>query len=322
MINTELRAVRDLLVKNKDLVKSAFKWEDDMMSLAGSTIFTGLGLTADAEQLKECERLLKEHAGALSEFRGHIKLPLLCKMAVSGSPEQYLLHVTEIYGLLNPSKLGSSGKLLAAIILCDHGDAQRYIEKTNDIFRLMKQAHKWLTSEEDMPYAAMLAVSGADAEKLIAEAERCYPVMKEKFGTSNAEAVQSLCHLLALNYQSAEEKCKKVAELYDALKAAKHRFGVGQELAFLGILTMLDVDTSKIVADISEIDDYLKKQKGFGNLSIGSEMRRMYAAMIVVNAYQAAGKGLQGIDNTLAIAVSIEVSAILMMTTLLLIWSI
>ena len=35
----------------------------------------------------------------------------------------------------------------------------------------MKEVHPWLTSENDLPFAALMAVSGKDASAVYAEAE-------------------------------------------------------------------------------------------------------------------------------------------------------
>lgn len=320
-MNTALQSICEQFVENRDVIKHAFKWDDPLMALAGSMFLIGQDQAADADALKACERILKEHAGALSEYRGNIKLPLLCKMSVAENPERYYLNTDAIYQELNKSKwIGSEYNLLAAMILCDHGgakDAARCVETTNDIYARMKEAHKWLTADEDIPFAALLAVSGADADALILEAERCYPVLKEKFGGVNANAVQTLCHVLSLSPSSAEEKCRRVETLYDALKAAKHPLGVGQEVASLGLLAMLNMDAETIVRDIVEADDYLNTRKGFGSLDISGSVRCMYAALNVIHMYIRDGGRLSDavVGNMLAVSVALDVC----MTSMLLV---
>ena len=58
----------------------------------------------------------------------------------------------------------------------------------------MKEKHPWLTSDEDIPFAAMLAVSDLDTDSLISEMEKNYEILKQKFSDKNA--VQTLSHVL------------------------------------------------------------------------------------------------------------------------------
>ncbi|MDD4076070.1 MAG: DUF4003 family protein [Eubacteriales bacterium] len=312
-MNTALQGICEEFVENCDIIKHTFKWDDQLMALAGSMYLSGQRQKADADTLKECERILKSRSGAFSEFRGNIKLPLLCKMAIAENPETYYSDIEAVYQALNQSKwIGSEYKLLAAMILCDHGgvkDAAYFAEKTKEIYERMKETHKWLTGDEDIPFAALLAVSGADIDALILEADRCYPILKEKFGGINANAVQALCHVLSLNKNDAEGKCRKVEAIYDGLKAEKHQLGVGQELASLGLLSMLDIDAETIVKDVIEADDYLKAQKGFGGLDMSNSVRRMYAALNVIDMYIQDGGRRQDavIGNMLAVSVALEV---------------
>lgn len=301
----------DLLVKNRKTITDAFAWDFGLMSLAAAALYTGSGLSVDSETLKNCEAIIKTKTKTFSEFRGNVKMPLICKMSLSDNPEKYFDNVESVYKLLNKSKwIGNEYKILAAITICDYADESKYemlVERTNDIYSRMKEEHKWLTSDEDIPFAAMLAVSGLDVDKLIDEMEVNYKILKEKFHDNNA--VQSLSHVLALDEQSAEVKCAKVESIFNELKAMKHKFGTGYELATLGSLTMLDIPEREVAGLIAEIDDYLKDQKGFGDFALGASERRLYAAQLVLNQYGAEGNKADGVvlGSMLALTIAIEV---------------
>lgn len=315
----ELKEKCDLLVHNRKTITSAFAWDSGLMSLAAATLYTSRGLTADSKRLKECEAVIKAKTNAFSEFRGNVKTPLICKMALSDDPKKYFENVETIYKLLNKSKwMGNEYKIMAAITICDHAVESEYelfVNRTNEIYSRMKQEHKWLTSDEDIPFAAMLAVSGLDVDKLIDEMELNYKILKEKFHDSNA--VQSLSHILALDEQPAEVKCAKVESIFNELKVMKHKFGTGYELATLGTLTMLDIQEKEVANLIAETDDYLKGQKGFGDFLLGSKERRLYAAQLVLNQYGPKDNEVDGVvlGSMLAITIAIEICMILCITS-------
>ena len=103
--------------------------------------------------------------------------------------------------------------------------------------------------------------------------------MKPQFFSGNA--VQSLSHVLALGDGRAEEKCSRTLLLYDRLKERGYKYGTDYELPTLGVLALSESDLMEIVTEMTDTDDFLAKQKGLGNWSIGRKQRLMYTGMLV-----------------------------------------
>lgn len=285
----DLQAICDLFVENKKVMESTFAWEAGYMNMVSAYMLASKGLSADKEKLKECEQILKTKTSIFSEFRGNVKNPMVCKMLMSENPEQYFDKVEKLYRILNQSKvLGDEYKIMAAMTIAQHADEEQYaeiVEKTNEIYAKMKEKHLWLTSSEDIPFAAILALSGKSTDALIEDMEESYSLLVKKFFDDNA--VQTLSHVLALNSENPSIKCEKFMNIFNELKAAKHKFGTGYELSCLAVFTMLDMTPAQITELIVEVDDYLKAQKGFGVLSVGTDTRRLFAAQIVLQKFGA-----------------------------------
>ncbi len=319
MINANLKERCDLFVENTKIMNDIFKWEMGLMVHAMAVLYTGKGIRVDKESIKACDELLKKKTSIFSEFRGNVKIPLICNMSLSNQPEAYFDEVETIYKMLNKSKwMGNDYKIMAAITICDHADKAEYemmVERTYQIYERMKQEHKWLTSDEDIPFAAMLAVSGLDVDQLIEEMEKDYKLLKEKFRDSNA--VQSLSHVLALDEQDADTKCNKVIAIYEELKELKHKYASGHELATLGTLAMLDLSVKETANLIVETDEYLKTQKGFGNFSVGATERRLYAAQLVLDEYGSKENQADGVvlGSMLALTIAMEICLLICMTS-------
>lgn len=283
-MNTSLREKCDLLIENKNTISGVYKWSSAGLNLSGAYLFTSSGKTADAAGLKAAEEILTAQTGAFSVFRGIIKVPLLCKMVLSGEPGAYLARTEELYGRLNKSKWFSSEfNALAAMVLADRAkdtEASDLVEKTLAMYQLMKEKHPWLTGHDDIVFAAILASTEADISRQAEEAERCFGILKNHFRGANA--AQALSFVLALSGEAAPEKCGQVIRVYDGLKAAGHKYGSGYPLAALGMPAMLNMEPDDAVRAICEADTYLKEQKGFGDFSLGSENRRLYAAQMVL----------------------------------------
>lgn len=274
----------ELLAENRKIFGKTFKWEFDYMTTAGASIFTSAGVLANMERLKECEKILKAHTSWLSNIRGFSEVPVIAKMALSDNPEEYIKKVIAIYDLMKSNKLaGSEYKVMAAIALAekDIEEAQTYILRTAELYKKMSKEHWILTSCEDIPFAALLATSDKDIDSMISDMEESYKLLKNKYFSKNA--VQSVTHILTFSDDKPEVKCEKFNRVYDGLKANKHNIGSGYELCVLGASALTDVSAETIVDLICEADDNLAQKKGFGALSLGTELRRLLASQIVMS---------------------------------------
>lgn len=319
MSNNELIHRCELLVQNRKTIQKSFKWENDAMLLAGSSFYVGMDVEADTNRLKHCEDVLKRKTGMFSAYRGNIKMPLLCKMATKENPEQYFVDIDEILHQMKGIKwIDNDYKILSAMTLRDHTEMENIPDLLPQMLKLyegMKKNHPWLTDGEDVPFAAILVTSGMDVDVLLDEMERCYQELHTKFRNKNA--VQSLSHILAMNTEDTTEKCRKVVDIFNQLKERKHKYPSGFELAVLGTLAMLNIPTETLVAEIIEADEYLKKQEGFGTFNVGTEKRRMYAALMVMDTHMppadTAHESL--VNSVLALVIAMEVCILILMTT-------
>lgn len=273
-------------IANRNMVNNVFKWENDLLVAAGSTTFLNRGVLADGEQLEKCKKLLKENVSIFSNFRGNVELPLVCLLAASENAEEKLKKTKKYYEVLKQEFFGSEYLVLAAAVLADMVSEEQAVhmaEKARSIYNKMKQDHPFLTSSEDSVYAVLMAVSEKNDETLMEEMEVCYKKLKESFSASNE--VQALAHVLSIAEGSTEEKCKKLVDLYDALRDAEIKYGKYHELVVLASLALLPVEQSVLVEDIKAVDAFLADQKGYGFFGLDKKTRLMHAAMIVSADY-------------------------------------
>lgn len=277
-----LHTICENFIGNRNTIKNTFIWESSYMYPVCAAIFTEKGLSADAEQMLRCRDLLKAQTGIFSNFRGDGKLAILSMLAVDENPAEKLERSLQVYELLKEHFFSSSYLPIASMVIADMTEPQQYDDiaaRTRHIYNLMKQEHPFLTSSEDSVFAALLALSSLTDEQVVQETENCYDYLKTEFFSGNA--VQSLSHVLALGEGTAEEKCRRTMELYKGLKKQGYKYGTSYELATLGILALLPVDADSVMRDITEADDYLSAQRGYGILGLGRKQRLMHAGMLV-----------------------------------------
>lgn len=304
------------LVENYHILAAGNKMEFTEMLLACAGIYLAAGREPDMDRVKECKKLLKSKAGIFSNFRGSDELLVRCKMALAPDPALYFESVEREYQHIKTFFSGEQ-TVLAAMILAEQDGSGSLAEKTKSIYKEMKEAHPWLTSEDDLPFAALMAVSGRDASAVYAEAEEIYALLKEKL-KADKNTMQMLSHILAIRSGRAEEKCEKLCALAAGLKAAGHSLGRGSRLAILGILADSGLPADTLVDRICEADDFLKQHKPFhGLFGVGRECRRMFAVQMV----QASLSEEDSLGTSAMLTASVELAIITMILMMIIVSS-
>ena len=304
------------LVEAYRILSSGNKMEFSEMILACAGIYAAAGRTPDMDRLAECKKLLKSRAGIFSNFRGSDELLVRCKMALAPDPALYFENMESEYRRIKTFFSGEQ-TVLAAMILAEQGSSEGLAEKTKQIYKEMKDAHPWLTSENDLPFAALMAASGRDASAVYAEAEEIYELLRKELRVEK-DTLQMLSHILAIRGGRPEEKCERLCALVSGLKAAGHPLGRGSRLAILGILVDCGLPADALVERICETDDFLKKHKPFhGLFGVGRECRRMFAVQMV----QASLSGEDSLSASAMLTASVELAIVTMILMMIIISS-
>ena len=304
------------LVEAYRILSSGNKMEFSEMILACAGIYAAAGRKPDMDRLKECKKLLKSRAGVFSNFRGSDELLVRCKMALASDPALYFENLESEYRRIKTFFSGEQ-TVLAAMILAEQGGSEGLAEKTKQIYKEMKDAHPWLTFENDLPFAALMAASGRDASAVYAEAEEIYELLRKELRVEK-DTLQMLSHILAIRGGRPEEKCERLCALASGLKAAGHPLGRGSRLAILGILVDCGLPADALVERICETDDFLKKHKPFhGLFGVGRECRRLFAVQMV----QASLSGEDSLSASAMLTASVELAIITMILMMIIISS-
>ena len=282
----ELKAVCTEFIQDREVAKEAFAWDSSYLHPICAGILADKKKSVTAQELKQYKKMIQENTGIFSDFRGQGMAPMACMLAVSEDAKKLLEDALAVHDALKQHFWSSPYLPLVSMIVAGMAEESEFsgiVQRTKTIYDLMKKAHPFLTSGEDGPFAALLAFSESGPEAITAEAEKCYQLLKNKFGVGNA--LQSLSHVLALGEGSAESKCRKLEQLFDALKEKGYKFGTNYELPTLGALSIMPMSVPGMVEDLIGVADYLENQKGYGFFGFTKKQRLMHGAMLVCKAY-------------------------------------
>ena len=285
----ELQNRSELFMENKNALEKAILLESTSIYPIAANILAARNVKVDINGIETCYKLLTKKTGFFSSFRGIVQMPILCTLVMSDDPEGKMDKIVSMYNLLKKEFPGSEYLVVIAMMLVDmvkEEEAEVFIQKGKEIYKLMKKDHPFLTGPEDSVFAVLLAFSDKSAEEIATEMEAMYQELKPIGFEQNS--TQTVSQIFAMADGDNHEKCEKLKKVLEGLLTADRKYGRSHELGTLAGLVMLPVDAKQIVEDMLEIDAYLGEQKGYGTFGIlgfDKRERLMHAAMLLAGVY-------------------------------------
>ncbi len=323
-----LQARCEAQILNEATVKTGHSFEYESLIKLAALEYTNAGRAVDADRLKECKQIIKDEVGIFSNFRGHMQYLVQVKMALSDDPRAYFEGVLGVYdqlkaGMFVPGELVA----MAAMTIYDNCPSEARAEvvaKTRDAYAMIKEQHPFLTGEEDMALIALMIMAGIDPSQAAAKAEELYVMLKDSF-LPGSDTPQAVAMILALYDKPAAQKVADYLALFNACKEAGHATSRDKAAAIYAAFAGMDADPAELAAEIGEVDDWLKKQKGYGAFGTGASVRRVFAATYVLEDRKDGSAALVGgttsavtqaiVEELLLILIAIILASIVISTT-------
>lgn len=283
-MDRELQAKIDTMADNYERLKSAFKWEYNVVNHFGALVTMTGDVPLDVEQLKRIRDHIHSTQGFLSNFRGHNELVLAYLLLGQSDYQTVYERIVQVHSALKDHKFKDGMYLpLTAYIIATRVAPEAYsqtLERMRAFYDEMTRNHFWTTSQDDYVLAAVLATTHYEVEATSQEIERCYKQLSEQWRFAGGNNLQALAHVLALGEASADVKCRRAIEIQEqlALKDCKLK---QHGLSSLGVLTLLGLSAEVLAREVAEVNDYLYHRSGYGFWHIDATLRVILAASIV-----------------------------------------
>ena len=284
-MNAALQHRCDLLIENYRIMSERETFGSSYELLAAAGLYMAADSVADPERLTAARNVIKSSVGIFSDFRGVMEYVLRAKMAMTEDPQGYFDTLRAVYDLIKNGVFATSFDVIAAMILTDSrsADYTTLAENMKAIYKQMQKMHKFLTSEADRPFAALMATSGKHPEAVAARAETIFQNLKGRLRVG-MDTRQTIANILALYDRPDEEMCERICSLNTLLRNARRSFGSDSYASILGILADTDLSAEELASRLFEAEDYLHNSKPFkGIFGASAGSRRMMAALCVMS---------------------------------------
>ncbi len=229
---------------------------DKRISLAVTNIYLARGKNFDATAHNEAVQVIKKNEGWASPLRSHLLHIAAAFMVVEDEPvENTLKLVNHSQQALNDAGFWkTSYTYLAALLMKNPEQA----EHARVLYQEMKKHHKFLTSNEDIPYAVLLGNREGSIEERAATMNRYYKDLREQ-GFSMGNDLQWLSQVMTFESPAYKpEMVGKVLAIQQFFKNEKIKIKYTQ-YPVLGFLAVTGVDgnaLSDIVSNTQELENH------------------------------------------------------------------
>lgn len=252
----------------------------------GALSLTIKNKSVNADRINEAISIINKNTSVFSNFRGNNLLVAATTISLEEDMKSALEEINSIYEKLKKEFFTSEYLILTAIVIFNSRDRiniDKAVSNTRIVYKHMAKEHRFLTGSEDTTAAAMIAVTSSNIEGTMKEVELYYEGLSDK-GFWKGNNLQALSHILPLFSGDINSKIEKINLLNKALKANNVPIK-SYSLPLLGVAAIVAEEPNAFAKLVSEVNDKIKKEKGFGNFSLGYEIRNMMAVGVVAASY-------------------------------------
>ncbi|ANU24373.1 DUF4003 family protein [Planococcus donghaensis] len=289
---------------------------DKRISLAVTNIYLGRGRNFDAGLHEEAVNIIKKNEGWTSPLRSHLLHVAAAFMVLKEeSIESSLKLVNQNQQALNDAGFWkTSYTYLAALLMKSPEEAER----ARALYEEMKKHHKFLTSNEDIPYAALLGSREGTVEERAATMNMYYKDLREQ-GFSMGNDLQWLSQIMTFESPVYNpEMVGKVVAIQQFLKDEKVKIKYAQYpiLGFLAVTGVGGNALNEIVSNTRELESE-KMFRWYKDMAFSTAVQQTMADNIEVQniADMAFSTSLEALMQAQQAAMMVSINAAIISST-------
>ncbi len=282
-----------------EALRSRKRWTTDTEVLRFAALALGsLELADPGRALEDTARTLYRSSSALHPLKSPIRHAVAAMILRRElDPVDVVRRLERIRRLFRQHRLrrGGAMEVLAALILVlDAGErpvAEARVIRLREIFRRWKDAHPWLTGNDDYPMAALHATRDEDIDVLAYDVERVYEALRAR-RFSRGNPLQLVSHILALSPHGPDGGTERFLGVVQSLRQRGERIGSSQwdEAA---LIALLDGDPAQLAGRLLTLRDALRQTRHRPNKAVAYSLA---AGLVLAEAARAGGDAKRALD--------------------------
>ncbi|MFB0917776.1 MAG: DUF4003 family protein [Clostridiaceae bacterium] len=275
----------DLFLDNNAAMKGSFVWQYAFTKRLSALLYTTEGLNINTFEIENNMKLIKQTTSTFSIFRGNSIMTMATMMALSPNGEELLQRSLLIYEAMKSIGFRVSDYLvIASAIIASNskeGDYSKVIVRAKNFYDGMKEKHKIITGPDDYIFSVLLALSKVDVNTGVKRIEEIFQELKPDYRIGNA--IQSMAQILVVGEEeiAPEEIRNRLYGIRNGLRKYNLKLDREYSMTSLGILSLLPVDSDKVVNEIKEVHAYIREFKGFGNFMVTNQEVLIISAALI-----------------------------------------
>ncbi|MBF1124354.1 MAG: DUF4003 family protein, partial [Solobacterium sp.] len=199
-------------------------------------------------------------------------------------PDEFISHAKAFEEQFNRSFTDTNGLGLLSFSAASipNLDYKSVYYKALSIYNQMKELHRFLTSDTDVVYAGLLALSPNLKDDVVDELVIMDDLLIHEYRLDNDYA-RLLSYILALCEGTATTKVRRAMEFIQSCTNSFDRALNYHYFVLHAILANLGVSLDHIQEDYKEVTTFLKYQKGYGIFS--ENAKELHACILLLEYY-------------------------------------
>jgi hypothetical protein len=263
--------------------KTIFSLEQEHVAIA--YIYTHFEKKLNYDAIKMCERIINKSFPFTSPYR--ISMPKVYAAMIAATdiePDEFISHAKAFEEQFNRSFTDTNGLGLLSFSAASipNLDYKSVYYKALSIYNQMKELHRFLTSDTDVVYAGLLALSPNLKDDVVDELVIMDDLLIHEYRLDNDYA-RLLSYILALCEGTATTKVRRAMEFIQSCTSSFDRALNYHYFVLHAILANLGVSLDHIQEDYKEVTTFLKYQKGYGIFS--ENAKELHACILLLEYY-------------------------------------
>ena len=278
-----LLEVCEAQIRNETALRKADRFEFEVLIKFGAFMHVSAGYEIDVQRIKACKLVLQDRALIFARFREPLKYVLQMKMALSDDPAAFIEDVLAVYEQLREGGMPPSEVLamvaVAIVENCPMDQRDTVVEKTIAEYGKVKGLSEPLANGPDMLLIVLAVLADREIDQVAGEVAELFRELKGKYRLESNAALY-IAMVLAFCSKPVDSKVADFFRLFDACDGAGHATSADNLMVAYAVFADSEYDLGELVAAIGEVDEWLKKKKGYGTFGIGGHGRSLFAALL------------------------------------------